>query len=153
MGWPGECRAHPGAACVLLLHLVAGCIAAPSPATILHSLAVSTTTTQPPTATATEFPPPNSTAISPELLASPPSPPSPRRFQRSVKEQDLVDYIAIQELGEQQRYVSSSDGGGAGAGDYLGWPPADRLGWQLQPQVGKRPKRMRGQEGAAHSRF
>jgi hypothetical protein len=153
MGWPGECRAHPGAtACVLLLHLVAGCIAAPSPATtLLHSLAVSTTT-QPPTATATEFPPPNSTAISPELLASTASP-SPRRFQRSVKEQDLVDYIAIQELGEQQRYVSSSDGGGAGAGDYLGWPPADRLGWQLQPQVGKRPKRMRGQEGAAHGSF
>ena len=151
MGWPGECRPHPGAtACVLLLHLVAGCIAAPSPATLLHTRQ---TTTPPPTATATEFPPPNSTAISPELLATA-SPPPPRRFQRSVKEQDLVDYIAIQELGEQQRYVSSSsDGGGAGAGDYLGWPPADRLGWQLQPQVGKRPKRMRGQEGAAHGSF
>jgi hypothetical protein len=150
MGWPGECQAHAGAACILLHFslLVAGCIAAP-PATVLHSPAVSRpaslsrTTTQPPTSAATTlFPPPNSTSISPELLAA-----SPRRFQRSLKEQDLVDYIAIQELdrplGEQQRYVSS-DGS---AGDYLGWPPADRLGWQLQPQVGKRPKRMRGQEG------
>ena len=59
--------------------------------------------------------------------------PALRRPQRSVKEKDLVDYIAIQE----QRYVSS---------DLGGWP-ADRLGsWQLEPQVGKRPKRMRGQE-------
>lgn len=58
-----------------------------------------------------------------------------------------MDYIAIQELdrpleGPPQRYVSSDEG----AGDYLGWPPGERLGWALEPQVGKRPKRMRGQE-------
>jgi hypothetical protein len=69
-----------------------------------------------------------------------------KRSQRSVKEQDLVDYIAIQELDrpleQHQRYVSSSD-----PPDYhlAGWQ-ADRLSWQLEPQVGKRPKRMRGQE-------
>jgi hypothetical protein len=79
----------------------------------------------------------------PRTAAATPAP--LRRAERSVKENELVDYIAIQELERplsqhSQRYVSSDPP------DYLsGWQP-DRLGWQLQPQVGKRPKRMRGQE-------
>jgi hypothetical protein len=85
------------------------------------------------------------TTTTPRTAVATPAP--LRRAQRSVKENDLVDYIAIQELErplsqQSQRYVSSDPP------DYLsGWQP-DRLGWQLQPQVGKRPKRMRGQESA-----
>lgn len=143
--------------CCLILQLSlwsGGCIGAPPAssntlaAAAVPSNALSATTTVSTTAVSADtniinnnIVNDNSIVASTTTLAPSPSPPLLRRSQRSVKEKDLVDYIAMEELGERP-YVTSSEEEG-------GWPPADpRLGggWHLEPQVGKRPKRMRGQE-------
>lgn len=70
------------------------------------------------------------------------------RVERSIREDSVLEYLPVQDRFEPPRQ---------GSDDYLPWaaPSAghmsvadltdDQLSWQLEPQVGKRPKRVRGE--------